>query len=208
MEFKAIFPTAVASSSVMFSDTKVSSKLDLGIVTVCRWPTDGTKAGCPVDHPSMVQWGSVSHHAQRDGTVVTILAVPGLYFGTMFSRLHRQLVVIIGRRIDNFWEGREIHKQQEVYLVNKIDERMRATLKHVRNEISPSFMYESWASDVSYPRSSGPDKVDDYMVLIVELDMGASCGCPAESLTAKGRGSPLPTVLGKGLQSPGVQELV
>ncbi|KAJ7723858.1 hypothetical protein B0H14DRAFT_2641668 [Mycena olivaceomarginata] len=32
-----------------------------------------------------------------------------------------------------------------------------------------------------------PDKVDDYMVLIVELDMGASCGCPAESLTAKGR---------------------
>jgi len=35
---------------------------------------------------------------------------------------------------------------------------MRATRKHVRNEISPSFMYESWASNVSYPRSSGPTK--------------------------------------------------
>ncbi|KAJ7805871.1 hypothetical protein B0H14DRAFT_2610943 [Mycena olivaceomarginata] len=32
-----------------------------------------------------------------------------------------------------------------------------------------------------------PDKVDDYMVLIVKLNMGTSCGCPAESLTAKGR---------------------
>ncbi|KAJ7815059.1 hypothetical protein B0H14DRAFT_2603767 [Mycena olivaceomarginata] len=139
MEFKAIFPTAVASSSVMFSDTKVLSKLDLGIVTVCH----GRQT---VPKPA-VQW-------------------------TICQWLHRQLVVIIGRRIDNFREGREIHKQQEVYLVVR------------------------------------PDKVDDYMVLIVELDMGASCGCPAESLTAKGRGSPLPTVLGKGLQSPGVQELV
>ncbi|KAJ7723720.1 hypothetical protein B0H14DRAFT_2641771 [Mycena olivaceomarginata] len=118
MEFKAIFPTAVASSSVMFSDTKVSSKLDLGIVTVCR--------GRQMVPKPAVQW-------------------------TIRQWLHRQLVVIIGRRIDNFREGREIHKQQEVYLVVR------------------------------------PDKVDDYMVLIVELDMGASCGCPAESLTAKGR---------------------
>ncbi|KAJ7866383.1 hypothetical protein B0H14DRAFT_2573391 [Mycena olivaceomarginata] len=128
--------------------------------------------------------------------VVTILAVPGLYFGTMFSRLHRQLVVIIGRRIDNFREGREIHKQQEVYLVNKIDER------------DPEFHVRELGKRCIVSQVVRPDKVDDYMVLIVELDMGASCGCPAESLTAKGRGSPLPTVLGKGLQSPGVQELV
>ncbi|KAJ7760604.1 hypothetical protein B0H14DRAFT_2634199 [Mycena olivaceomarginata] len=133
MEFKAIFPTAVASSSVMFSDTKVSSKLDLGIVTVCRGRQTVPK---PAVQWTIRQWYS-------GAAFLTTL-------NGMEQWLHRQLVVIIGRRIDNFREGREIHKQQEVYLVVR------------------------------------PDKVDDYMVLIVELGMGASCGCPAESLTAKG----------------------
>ncbi|KAJ7825068.1 hypothetical protein B0H14DRAFT_2596846 [Mycena olivaceomarginata] len=149
MEFKAIFPTAVASSSVMFSDTKVSSKLDLGIVTVCRGRQTVPK---PAVQWTIRQWYS-------GAAFLTTL-------NGMEQWLHRQLVVIIGRRIDNFREGREIHKQQEVYL--------------------PEFHVRELGKQCIVSQVVRPDKVDDYMVLIVELGMGASCGCPAESLTAKG----------------------
>ncbi|KAJ7302631.1 hypothetical protein DFH08DRAFT_826377 [Mycena albidolilacea] len=66
MEFKAVFTTAVAPSSIIFSNTKLLSKLSLETVTV-GW--DGTKAGNPVDRPSTVRWGSISHCVRWEGTV-------------------------------------------------------------------------------------------------------------------------------------------